>query len=199
MGKVIDLGSRLKSAFGYVTKNESETLKKQKFIEDNNISGAGVYVQSAKFEELTLKKNDTESIFFGSMMTATDVAKIYAPPPMCSFSKSKNLIITEIDGTSAEVVERYGDKSWQIKIQGLLIDMVNHEYPKQQVIKLREFFDTQAPFAVEGELFDDLDIKSIYFTDIDIAGVAGYADTMQYTLTARSIRPVEFFFVKNND
>lgn len=199
MGKVIDLGLRLKSAFGYVTKNQSETLKKQQFIEDNNISGAGVYVQSATFEELVLKKDETDYLYFGSMMNTTALADIYAPPPMCSFSKSKNLIITEIDGTDAEVVERYGDKSWQIKIQGVLIDMVNHQYPKEKVIKLREFFDTQAPFAVEGELFDDLNIKSIYFTDIDIAGVAGYADTMQYTLTARSIRPVEFFFVKNND
>lgn len=199
MGKVVDLGSRLKAAFGYVTKNESESLKKQKFIEENGISGAGVYVQNASFEEFKLKKNKTEYLSFGKMMNTTNVADIYAPPPMCSFSKSKNLIITEIDGAAAEVVERYGDKSWQIKIQGLLIDMVNHQYPKQQVRKLREFFDTQAPFAVEGEFFDDLDIKSIYFTDVDIAGVAGFVDTIQYTITARSIKPVEFFFVKNND
>lgn len=200
MSKVVDLGSRLRSAFGYVARNESESLRKQKFSQENGISGSGVYVGSSSFEEITLKKSEAEQLYFGSMMfNRTDGTEVYAPPPMCSFSKSKNLIITEIDGTDAEVVERYGDKSWQIKIQGILIDMINHQYPKQKVITLREFFDVKAPFAVEGEFFDDLNIKSIYFTDVEIAGVAGYADTIQYTLTARSMKPVEFFFVKNNN
>ena len=200
MSKVIDLGSRLRAAFGYVTRNESDSLKKQNFAKDNGITDSNVYVSSASFEELILKKNQSEKLFFGSMMlNRNDGTEVYAPPPMCSFSKSKNLIITEIDGTDAEVVERYGDKSWTIRIQGVLIDMVNHQYPKQQVITLREFFDTNAPFDVEGELFDDLKVYSIYFTDIEIAGVAGYADTVQYTLTAKSIKPVPFFFVKNNN
>lgn len=200
MAKVIDLGARLKAAFGYVSANESEALRKQQFAQTNGISGAGIYLHDASFEEITIKKNDTEKLFFGSMMgNRGDGYEVYAPPPMCSFRKSKNLIITEIDGTDAEVVERYGDKSWQIRVQGILVDMQNHQYPKQQVIRLREFFDVQAALAVEGQFFDDLNIKSIYFTDVELAGVAGFTDSIQYTLTARSIKPVEFFFVKNND
>lgn len=200
MSKLIDIGSRLKSAFGYVANNESESLKKQRFSKENGITGSGVYVGGASFEEITLKKNENEVLNFGSMINKrSDGVQIYAPPPMCSFTKSKNLIITEIDGSDAEVVERYGDKSWQIKIQGILIDMLNHQYPKTQVIKLREFFDVNAPFDIEGEMFDDLNIKSIYFTDLDIAGVAGFADTIQYSLSARSIKPIEFFFLNNNN
>lgn len=196
---MIDLGSRYRTAFGYVSANESESLRKQRFADENGITESGVYVRESSFEELTIIKNENEQLHFGSMMHGLQqIDTIYAPPPMCSASKSKNLVITEIDGEDAEVVERYGDKSWEIRIQGLLIDMVNHQYPKQQVILLREFFDTRAPFAIAAEFFDDLNIKSIYFTDVEIAGVAGYADTMQYTLTARSIRPVEFFFVKQN-
>lgn len=199
MTKVIDLGARLKAAFGYAAGGEGDRLKKRDFSSQHGISEAGIYVNNASFEEITLKKNDREKLFFGSMMAnKSDGNLLYAPPPMCSFTKSKNLIITEIDGSDAEVVERYGDKSWQIKLQGLLIDMQNHLYPKKEVIKLREFFDLQEAIAVEGEFFDDLNIKSIYFTDVEIAGVAGYADTIQYTLTAKSIKPVEFFFVKNN-
>lgn len=196
---IIDLGSRLKAAFGYVSASESENLRKQKFAEENGIAGSGVYVSDSSFEEMTIIKDQTDRMFFGSMISGNlDSIDIYAPPPMCSFSKSKNLIITEIDGTDAEVVERYGDKSWEIRIQGVLIDMRNHQYPKQQIIKFRQFFDVAGAMAVEGQFFDDLNIKSIYFTDCDIAGVAGYADTVQYSLTARSIRPVEFFFVKQN-
>ncbi|MGY0034451.1 DUF6046 domain-containing protein [Pedobacter sp. NJ-S-72] len=199
MSKVIDLGSRFKSAFGYVSINESSNLKKQKFSKENGITGVNVYVNNSSFEEMTLRKNDTESLLFGSMLNIKGESRIYAPPPMISFSKSKKLIITEIDGTDAEVVERYGDKSWDVKIQGILIDMVNHQYPKQEVKKLNEFFEVQAALDVEGEMFDDLKIKSIYLTDIEIAGVAGYTDTIQYSISARSIKPIEFFFVKNNN
>lgn len=196
---IFDLGSRLKAAFGYVSANESETLRKQKFAEENGITGSGVYVSDSTFEEMTIIKDQSNRMFFANMLSGNlDSIDVYAPPPMCSFSKSKNLIITEIDGTDAEVVERYGDKSWEIRIQGILVDMKNHNYPKAEVIKLREFFNYPGAMAVEGQFFDDLNIKSIYFTDCDLAGVAGYADTIQYSLTARSIRPVEFFFVKQN-
>lgn len=198
MAKVISLGLRYKAAFGYVASNESENLRKQKFSEENGISSSGVYVNNSSFEEMRLIKNKSEMLLFGSMLSGNGNNTVFAPPPMVSYRKSKNLIITEIDGTDAEVVERYGDKSWEIKIQGILVDMQNHQYPKRQVIKLREFFDVQAPFDVAAEVFDDLNIKSIYFTDVEIDGVAGFEDTIQYTLTARSIKPVEFFFVKNN-
>lgn len=199
MSKVIDLGARLKSAFGYVSNNESDRLRKQKFSKDNGISGSGIYVSNSTFEELRIDKDDKESLVFGNMLSTTSESNIYAPPPMISMSKSKKLIITEIDGDNAEVVERYGDKSWDIKIQGVLVDMVNHQYPKQQVVKLREFFEVNAPLAVQSEILGDLDIQSIYFTDVEIAGVAGYEDTIQYSLSARSIKPVEFFFVNGNN
>lgn len=195
----INIGARLKAAFGYVGATESDSLRKQKFAEENGISGSGVYVSDRTFEEIAIIKDGTDRMFFGNMMVGnSDGNEIYAPPPMCSFSRSKNLVITEIDGTDAEVVERYGDKSWEIRMQGILVDMINHQYPKAQRIKLREFFEVPGAFAVEGQFFDDLNIKSIYFTDVEIAGVAGYMDTVQFSLTARSIRPVEFFFVKQN-
>ena len=197
--KVINLSARLMSAFGYVASNESSTLRKQKFAEANNLSGAMYPKTDASFEEFSIVKNKDEKLLFGSMMSSrTDGNKVFAPPPMCSFSKGKNLIITEMDG-GGEVVERYGDKSWQIKMQGVLIDMENHQYPKQQIIKLREFFDVNDMFAVESlGIFYDLKIMNIYFTDVDISGVAGFEDTIQYSLTARSVKPVEFRFVENN-
>lgn len=197
--KVIDLGARYKTAFGYVAANESTNLRKQQFSKDNGISAAGVYVADSSFEEMTLKKADNQSLVFGNMMTSNPALQIFAPPPMITFSKGKKLIITEIDGTDAEVVERYGDKAWDVKIQGILVDMVNHRYPKQHVISLREFFEYNAPLDVIGEMFDDLNIKSIYTVDIELGGVAGYTDTIQYSISARSIRPVEFFFVKKNN
>lgn len=197
---MIDLGSRLRSAFGYAAANQSTSLEAQGFADDAGISNAGVFVSDASFEELTIKKdNNTKLVFASLMQNNTSNVAVYAPPPMVSFSKDKNITETEIDGTDSVVVERFGDKQWVIRIQGVLVDMVNHRYPKQLVIQLREFFDYAGTFAVEGEMFDDLKIKSIYFTHVEIGGVAGYEDTIQYTLEAKSIKPVEFFFVKNNN
>jgi len=206
--KQINIGERLKSAFGAVSKNVSHALKD--FGKKNGISNAGVYSTNSVFEKLTLTRTvksasastttnvapEKESITFDTMLTGKE--KVFAPPPMVSFSKSKNLVITEIDGTDAEVVERYGDKNWEIKLQGVIIDMKNHQYPEAGVIKLREFFNTSDALEVTSDIFAGLDIKSIYFTNVEIGGVSGFADTIQYTLSARSIQPIEFTFKQNN-
>jgi hypothetical protein len=200
MAITFDLGARFKAAFGYAADNQSASLESQNFMEANGITDVGIYVSDASFEEMTLKQGNDEVLAFGSMMFNKNAnGSIYAPPPMLSFNKSKNLTITEIDGADAEVVERYGDRSWEIGMDGILIDMVNHRYPKGQVIQLRQSFDTKAPWAVEGEMFDDLGIKSIYFTSVKIGGVAGYEDTIQYSLQARSIKPAQFFFANKNN
>ncbi|MNE84905.1 hypothetical protein D3C80_1818490 [compost metagenome] len=103
-----------------------------------------------------------------------------------------------MDGDDNDVVERYGTKSWEISIKGILIDMVNHNYPSQKVRQLREFFEYNRPFGVEGQIWDDLNIRSIYFSDTEIGGIPGYADTIQFDLTARSIKPAEFFLNQTN-
>lgn len=185
MAITVDIAERIRTAFGFTAASQRNKLATQ---------AVEVYVSDFAFEEMTLRSSDNQTMVFRDMVDGAD-GSVYAPPPMISFSKSKNLVITEIDGSDAEVVERYGDKSWEIKIKGVLVDMVNHQYPSAQVVKMREFFNIGAPFAVEGQMFDDLEIKSIYFTNVEIAGVAGYEDTIQFSLDARSIKPVEFFLV----
>jgi hypothetical protein len=185
MAITIDIGERIRTAFGFTAASQRNKLATQ---------DVEVYVSDYAFEDMTLRSPDNQVMVFRDMIEGVD-SGIYAPPPMINFTKSKNLVITEIDGTSAEVVEKYGDKSWEVKIKGILVDTVNHRYPSSQMIKLREFFDVAAPFAVEGQMFDDLGISSIYFTQVDISGVAGYEDTVQYSIDARSIRPVEFFLI----
>jgi hypothetical protein len=185
MNVVIDIAERMRTAFGFTAASQRNKLATQ------NVE---VYVNEYSFEEFTLRSPDNQTMAFRDMVKGVD-GEVYAPPPMISFSKGKNLVLTEIDGSDAEVVERYGDKSWEVKIKGVLVDMVNHQYPSAQVIKMREFFNVGAPFAVEGQMFDDLEIKSIYFTNVEIAGVAGYEDTIQFSIDARSIKPVEFFLV----
>jgi hypothetical protein len=197
MGKkiILDLATRNLNAFGFVSKNKSNNLNQTDFADKTGLSNATVYVNNnISFEDITLSGNGYNLEFaYKGFSKDGGLGNVFAPPPMVSFRKSKNISRTEIDGTDAEVVERYGDRSWEITIQGLLIDMVNHEYPSEQVKKIRELIEVAAPFEVSGQAFDDLGIKSIYVTDFEIAGVQGFQDTMQYSISARSIKPVEFF------
>lgn len=183
MAIVVDIAERLKAAFGFTAASQRGMSQPVE-----------VYVSDHSFEEMTFRSPDNRAMTFAGMLDGV-LNDIYAPPPMVSFSRGKNLVITEIDGSDAEVVERFGDKSWEVKIRGILVDMVNHQYPSNKVVLMRQFFEVGAQFAVEGQMFDDLAIKSIYFTNVEIAGVAGYEDTIQFSLDARSIKPVEFFLV----
>lgn len=192
---IIDLGSRYRASFGYTTPNQSDRLKKLGFTEDTGMAAVEVYVTGdVSFEELELYGNGFDLTFGYAMLTKNgSLGNVFAPPPMISWSRGKRITVTTLDGNEGDVVEKYGTEPWQIKMQGLLIDMENHRYPAAQVRKLREVFEVDAAFEVSGQIFDDLGIQSIYFTNIEISGVQGFADTISFSLDAHAIKPVEAF------
>lgn len=196
--KIIDLGVRYRSAFGYTAANQGDSLNKVNFKEGAGLDN--VYATSSgSFEEITLRGNGFELFFASTIGNDSNLGKIFAPPPMCSFSRTKTIRTTPIDDSDedptndAEVVERYNSGKWEIDIQGLLVDMVNHQFPKAQLTILRQAFDVNAIFAVEGDWFEALNIKSIYIESFSPAGVQGFEDTIQFSMKAYGIKPVEFF------
>lgn len=131
---------------------------------------------------------------FGSMIGETD--GIFAPPPMVSFKRSKNLGITVIDeGDESEIVENFGINSWDIDIRGLLIDMDEHVYPQSKVKEIARWFEINDIIKVVSPIFQDLGINSIYFKDQQIDPVEAYPDTIKFTLNAKSIKPAEFSII----
>jgi len=205
----ISLADRFSSAFGFVAKNMASKLL------GVGLSDSGLYTNiqliengDAIFDEITLRGNGFDLRFgafpfvggnhgvldsLGILKNKSSESTVFAPPPMFTFSRGKNIQTTSINGSDAEVVENYGLKSWRIKIQGLLIDMDNHQYPSDKIRMIRQVFEVGNQFAVEGKIFDDLGIDSIYFTELNtLSGVEGFEDTWKYTLTAKSIIPVEF-------
>ena len=202
--KVINLGARFQNAFGYVASGEGESLRKVNFKDKNGLSAstseAKIYVTSnGSFEEMTIRGNGFELRFASAMGNESSLGKIFAPPPIVSYDRQKKIIDTPVDDSDEEptddafVVERWNSGKWDIKIQGLLIDMENHAFPKDKLAKLNQFFDVNAPFAVEGDWWDALNIKSIYIESFSPAGVQGFEDTIQFSLQAYSMKPVEFF------
>lgn len=124
-----------------------------------------------------------------------DTPTILAPCPILSFTRSKNIVKTAVDGSDSEVIECFGCKSWDITISGILVDLDEHSYPSERVQKLRELFEINDILEVlECKIMDDLNIQSLYIDGLeDLKFVEGFNDTMSYTLKAKSIKPLEFF------
>lgn len=115
-----------------------------------------------------------------------------APPLMLSFSRGKNVVKTAIDRSEIEVIEYFGLKPYTIKIQGILIDMENHNYPSELVRMISGMFEEPGTFKVSGTMFDDLGISEIFFEDgFEVSFVEGYADTVKFSVDATMTSPLE--------
>lgn len=186
----IDLTGRFESAFGFFAKNIiPRVVKVNPFRFQNYNEG------DREFEDITLKFEDTELIFAQiPFINRVDKLNIYAPPPILSFSRSKKLIITTLND-DAEVVERWNTGAWDIRMQGLLIDMSEHNYPTKLVNQLHKLFEYNGAVDISGQQLYEKDIAYCYFKDVNIEGVVGYEDTVQYTIEARSMKNVGFTLI----
>lgn len=204
MPQVIQLGERFNSAFGFV--GETGTELQQTTFEDT-LTGGEVFAKDGRstYENFTLRREGVELQFaYGGILKNDN--SVFAPPALCSFKHSKRIGSTIVSSNDeqgseveyGEVVENYGRKPVEITIRGLLIDMVNHNYPGDKIKQLMELFHYNGVWEVEGQIWRDHKIASIYFTDLDDGPVQGFMDTWQFTINAQSIKPVEYFMKKNN-
>ncbi len=186
---ILNLGQRYAAAFGLLSLNGKPNKVrinndyKLEFFEEPNEDIANI---SFKF--------DNTRVNFASVpfVNKKGLDKIIAPPPVINFSRSKHLIETPINGSDDVVVELWGMKSWDIRISGILIDIDNHHYPSSQIKELYKLFRYNGVVNVIGDQFLEKEIDSVYFKSIQINPVVGFADTIKFSLTARSINPVGF-------
>ena len=148
----IDITDRMFAAFGYVPSGypKQEVMRAgiaAAYASDAAISiglgranialikkkiGANVFVNSCSFADLTLRNSENGKCYeFANGLLSEATTGILAPPPMLSFQRDKNIIKTAVDGSDSEVVESFGCKSWEITIEGILVDMENHQYGQQ--------------------------------------------------------------------
>ena len=144
---------------------------------------------------MTLTHEDTKLNFsIGGLTSETE--GVFAPPPLMRFRRTKNITVTVVDGgDEAEIVENFGVNSWDIELNGLLVDMDEHAYPGTKVQELAKFFEINDVIEVACPLLLDMGIKSIYFKEQGFEPVEGFPDTVKYSLTAKSIKPALFSLI----
>lgn len=199
----LDITGRFSSAFGFGVKNILG-----RFIKWNPYRFESYADPDDEFEDVTLKYEDVTLNFAAMPFIAKNASKfhiplskpklidfgdIVAPPPLISFSRKKNLIITDLEGEDVEVVERWNTDTYDIRMRGILVDMKNHDYPSDLIRTLHKLFNYNGVIEVSGTQFLEKDIASIYITEYEISGVEGYADTVQYTIAAKATSDVNTF------
>lgn len=186
----IDLYGRFSSAFGFVAANIRTRTQPH-----GTPSGVEVYVADATFADLKLKSAKDGKVyeFRNTILSDTDNG-IFAPPPMLKFDRAKKITATAIAGSDNVVVEDFGLEQWSITMDGLLVDMENHQYPTAKMQRFRQLFETPDTYDVlECQVMTDLGINALYFEKVESLSVlADFPDTAKYTLKAKSIQPPEF-------
>ncbi|SDC52613.1 DUF6046 domain-containing protein [Williamwhitmania taraxaci] len=206
--------ARYQHSFGYVAANVAMIAANRLWgklypiplISRPTIAGSGdeetqlFSAGDASFADMLFTNNKSGNTYgFGSYsLNASNIfygqdGCCLAPPPMVTFSRSKNVVRTAIDRSETEVIEHFGLKPWSIKLQGILIDLSDHQYPQQLVSKLNQMFSEWGTYQAEGQLFLDLGITDVFFdADFEISFVEGFADTVKFTVSAISTQPVNF-------
>lgn len=185
MSLKLDIGARFLSAFGVDTNTVNPEIMK-----NNHKYNIAVYDKSDQEYQKNIFVFNGKKLVFNSMLTEN--SSVFAPPLLVDFYKEKNLITTKVKGSDNVVVERWGSSPWQMEIQGILIDTENRFYPTSKIEQLVELFDFNGVIEVIGDQFYDKGIDSIYFNSVSITGLEGFADTIQFSISAQSQKAVNY-------
>lgn len=193
----IDLAARYAAAFGMMAVGnliEKVTIEKKA----DKDYGFEIFPQiSGNFDRSSITIPGLEALEFNTVLHG-EQGFVFAPPLLMGFTQEKSLIETEVNDDDPIVIERWGTKPWDITINGLLIDLQNRIYPTDEIRRLNQNWKYNGVVKVVGTQFEELDIDSIYFRSISFTRVEGYADTVQFSINASSIKAVNFTLLKPN-
>jgi hypothetical protein len=199
-----DFTGRYQTAFGFTPGHISNALIEAGFDRaikqrhDTNFQ-ASVYVfdNNTHFDAVTLRNNSKEYLFAYREL-AEEYSEVFATPPIISLKRSKRLIITPIDNSDIEVIERFNTEPYQITLKGLLIDMEEHRFPLDKLETINHIFEVNGIWKVDSEILLAVGVNSIVIQDINIEFVEGYEDTIAYDITARATKSIEYQLINNN-
>lgn len=194
---VIDLSKRYAAAFGMLAVGKAAQKLFVEKVNDKNYDLQLYPKKDFDSEYVKFTIPDLEPLEFSNVLTGSD-STVFAPPLLISFSREKSLVKTEVNDDDFVVIERWGMKPWDIKINGILIDLDNRVYPSDEIKKLNKAWNYKGVVEVVGRQFVEKEIDSIVFESIEFTPIEGFEDTIQFTISAFSIKSVNFTLLKPN-
>lgn len=198
---IINFAARMQSAFGISTVNVSSRLAAAGFgevVKDESGMNIAVFTidKNSTFDEVLLYRDDKEYLF-AYRSISDDYTDVFATPPMLSLKRAKKLVVTPIDNSDIEVVERYGTEPWEITWRGLLIDLDNHNFPLEKMKQINSIFEVNGVWNVASEILQNIGIEAVYIRDVSLDFVEGFEDTISYQFSMRSIKPLEYQLIQS--
>lgn len=145
----------------------------------------------ANFEDFIIEIKGNKIYFGNGEIWAVQDKETIVCPPMVNYARTKKLIVTSVNNTD-EVVEKWSVQGYKMTMEGILVNMSDHTFPRAQVKQLNEMFEYDVFGTITGKLFQDLNITTLYFEGIEISPLMGFEDTVRYRLSANSISPYKF-------
>ncbi len=129
---------------GLLAVSQSKNLLQQKFGKSfNGRVEVMVYANDFTFANLKLKSaNDGKVYEFKNSLLTDGENGVFAASPMLKFDRNKKITATAIAGSDNTVIEDFGIEPWTIVMDGLLIDLDNHQYPTAKFQTFRQRFET---------------------------------------------------------
>ena len=196
---IYDFKGRYQNAFGFVSPNVGNILANTTgaVIDRLMLQGSNVYLwdKSTSFDEIKLYRDEDgnrEEFLFAFRSLAEQYSEVFATPPMLSLKRGKKLVITPIDNSDIEVIERYATEPYTITWRGLMIDMENHEFPIDKMETLNGIFETNNVWNVVSEILNKVGVEALVVVSITIDFVEGFEDTISYVLETRAVKPLEY-------
>ena len=104
------------------------------------------------------------------------------------FNRTKNIVVTEVQGRDESVDEWINNGSYQMNVSGILCDNTG-QYPRAQVKSLAEFLNLNVPIAVTNEIMQLLGIYEIVILSDSFAKTP-YINCQPYSFSAKSSKPL---------
>lgn len=202
---VIDLRTRFGSAFGESLARIAESALGFGYKVTPRIDGPGqrqspFVIPSAQQEDEPEYYSPIGTPIYDKFTFKIDGGNYeFVLPPLVDLSIDKRDSVTSVNEndfditnvTIGEVVESWGNAAWDITFRGILVDMVNHNRPLDQIKAISDMFRDNTIMEVSSRLFNAVGISKLRMKRLELPGMEGFKDTQPYIITARSYTDVE--------
>ncbi|NPV35074.1 MAG: hypothetical protein HPY80_00235 [Bacteroidales bacterium] len=106
-----------------------------------------------------------------------------------SFSTSKNIVTTKLQGRNGTVKEYIADGDYTINVKGILA-YNGVRWPREDAMKLREFLEAKTSLEIAHELLNAFGIYEIVITDYNFPE-SPYINLIPFTFSALSEQKIE--------
>lgn len=126
------------------------------------------------------------------LVDATDLTLITA---LISINKTKNIVLTKIQGRNGTVKEYVSDDDYQISIKGVIVGKYSNKRPIEEIKKLENYCNFNGEIDIVCSFLNDLGVNTVVITGHSKAQREGTRNVIDFEIQCLQETPFE---IKSN-